>query len=79
MKERKSYTDMMKSNAITWNQATDAKMKDLYIDMVLNEISLTNQKNFLLKKIDEALDLKDKDAFIQLTLELSVVGAKFGY
>ncbi len=79
MKERKSYTDMMKANSTTWNQATDLKMKDLYIDMVLNEISLTNQKKCLLKKIDEALDLKDKDTFILLSSELSLIETKFGY
>jgi uncharacterized protein YpiB (UPF0302 family) len=53
-------------------------MEELYTDMMLNELLLSNQKERLLKRIDCALDRKDKNTFTLLTEELKDLTKQFG-
>ncbi|PLR84624.1 hypothetical protein CVD25_00895 [Bacillus canaveralius] len=77
MNER-SYTELMKSKAMSRQNAKDAYMSNLYIDMLLDEILLNAEKQKLLNKIDQAIDVNDKPAFLQLTEELASLNKRFG-
>jgi uncharacterized protein YpiB (UPF0302 family) len=77
MEKKKSYTELMKDYAMT--QLKNEKfMMQIYSDMILNELVLKKQKEQILHKIDNALDCKDKGAFVQLTNELKELEEKFG-
>jgi uncharacterized protein YpiB (UPF0302 family) len=61
------------------NQVQMEKFVDhIFTDMVLNEILLNKEREELLKQIDLALDLHDKEQFMKLTNELKQINLKFG-
>ncbi|WP_066394746.1 IDEAL domain-containing protein [Neobacillus mesonae] len=77
MKE-KSYAELMKIAAMKRNQKRENFVQDLYIEMLLSEIQLTVEKEKLLKKIDTAIDHRDKKSFLRLTGQLKEINKRFG-
>ena len=73
----KSYTELMKLGAMK-RQRKENFVQDLYIDMLLSEIQLTVEKEKLLKKIDCAIDLRDKKDFHLLSKQLIEINKRFG-
>lgn len=77
MKE-KSYTELMKIAAMKRNRMKENFIQDLYIDMLLSEIQLTVEKEKLMRKIDLAIDRRDKKSFLHLSNQLKEINKKFG-
>lgn len=77
MKE-KSYTELMKIAAMKRNRMKENFVQDLYIDMLLSEIQLTVEKEKLMRKIDLAIDRRDKKSFLHLSGKLIEINKKFG-
>ncbi|MGG3471133.1 IDEAL domain-containing protein [Neobacillus pocheonensis] len=73
----KSYTELMKLGAMKRNRKENF-VQDLYIDMLLSEIQLTVEKEKLLRKIDLAIDHRDKKSFIHLSGQLKEINKRFG-
>lgn len=67
MKHEKSYTEMMKSLAHSKRDVDVKKILHIYIDMVIDEAIFLHQKEQLEKKIDHALDMRDKQKFALLS------------
>ncbi|MEK5522303.1 hypothetical protein B5V89_10240 [Heyndrickxia sporothermodurans] len=77
MEKKKSYTEMVKEYAMT--QIKNEKfMAEIYAEMILNELLLTRRKEQIMKRIDLALDYKDKQTFLLLTDELKELEKQFG-
>ncbi|WP_066068410.1 IDEAL domain-containing protein [Neobacillus soli] len=74
----KSYTELMKLGAMKRNQKKENFVQDLYIEMLLSEIQLTVEKEKLLRKIDLAIDGRDKKEFLLLSGRLKDVNKRFG-
>ena len=74
----KSYSEMMKASVMKRLKAKEAFVKDLYVDMLITEIQLKNQKEKLLVKIDKAIDERNRALFFTLTEELINLDKKFG-
>ncbi|WML49634.1 IDEAL domain-containing protein [Neobacillus sp. PS3-34] len=74
----KSYTDLMKIGAMNRIQAKEAFVRNLYIEMLISEIQLTTEKEKLMKKIDQAIDMKDKSQFMLLSGQLVEINKRFG-
>ncbi|MDR6124626.1 uncharacterized protein YpiB (UPF0302 family) [Bacillus sp. SLBN-46] len=74
----KSYTELMKLGAMKRNQLKENFVQDLYIDMLLSEIQLTVEKEKLLRKIDSAIDSRDKRSFLLLSGQLKDINKRFG-
>ncbi|MCM3567813.1 IDEAL domain-containing protein [Neobacillus mesonae] len=77
MKE-KSHGELMKISAMKRNQQKENFVQELYIEMLLSEIQLTVEKEKLLRKIDEAIDHRDKTSFLNLTGQLKNINKRFG-
>lgn len=77
MKE-KSYAELMKIAAMKRNHKKENFVQDLYIEMLLSEIQLKVEREKLLRKIDLAIDCRDKKSFHLLTSQLKEVTKKFG-
>ena len=60
MNHENSYTEMMKSTAMQKQLGKETFMVELYVDMMLQEALLKNEKDKILVKIDEALDQRNK-------------------
>jgi uncharacterized protein YpiB (UPF0302 family) len=73
----KSYTELMKLGAMK-RQRKENFVQDLYIDMLISEIQLTVEREKLLKKIDCAIDHRDKKDFYQLSKQLIEINKRFG-
>ncbi|MFP7295732.1 IDEAL domain-containing protein [Neobacillus niacini] len=73
----KSYTELMKIGAMK-RQRKENFVQDLYIDMLLLEIQLTVEKEKLLKRIDSAIDHRDKKNFYHLSKQLIEITKRFG-
>jgi uncharacterized protein YpiB (UPF0302 family) len=73
----KSYTELMKLGAMK-RQRKENFVQDLYIDMLLSEIQLGIEKEKLLKKIDCAIDHRDKKNFYHLSKQLIEINKRFG-
>ena len=74
----KSYTELMKISAMNRNQAKENFIQNLYIEILLAEIQLTSEKEKLVKKIDNAIDNNDKEAFLLLSKEFIELTKRFG-
>ncbi|WHY87691.1 IDEAL domain-containing protein [Neobacillus novalis] len=74
----KSYTELMKLGAMKRNRMKENFVLDLYIDMLLSEIQLTVEKEKLLRKIDLAIDRRDKKLFLRLSGQLKEINKRFG-
>lgn len=66
MKERKSYTELMKARS---SKASENYMLGVYVQMVLDEALFNYRKNKLEEKINDALDRLDKEMFLKLSEE----------
>lgn len=77
MKE-KSYSELMKSSTMKKQKNKESYMMDLYIEMLLFEFRLHSEKEKLLKKIDKALDEKNKIDFLKLSKEYKELTKRFG-
>lgn len=73
----KSYTELMKIGAMK-RQRKENFVQDLYIDMLLSEIQLNVEREKLLKKIDCAIDHRDKHNFYLLSKQLVEITKRFG-
>ncbi|MEH7014717.1 IDEAL domain-containing protein [Neobacillus niacini] len=73
----KSYTELMKIGAMK-RQRKENFVQDLYIDMLLLEIQLNVEREKLLKKIDCAIDHRDKNYFYLLSKQLVEINKRFG-
>lgn len=77
MEKKKSYTELVKAYAMT--QIKNEKfMAEIYAEMILNELLLTKRREQIVKKIDFALDRRDKKTFLLLTAELKELERQFG-
>lgn len=77
MKER-SHSELMKSGAKKRNQDKGSTMLDIYIDMLLLEALLNHEKEKLTKKIDQAIDERDEQAFLLLSKQFIDLNRRFG-
>ncbi|AFI27682.1 hypothetical protein SC22_15940 [Bacillus sp. A053] len=73
MKEKKSYTELMKSRNTQKTKELDVTMTDVYIQMVLDESLYKRRLAMLTDQINKALDEKDKDAFLTLSKEYATL------
>ncbi|MCY7795209.1 IDEAL domain-containing protein [Bacillus spizizenii] len=73
MKEKKSYTELMKSRNTQKTNEFDVTMTDVYIQMVLDESLYKRRLTMLTDQINKALDEKDKDAFLTLSKEYATL------
>lgn len=73
----KSYTELMKIGAMK-RQKKENFIQDLYIEMLLSEIQLNVEKEKLLRKIDSAIDQRDKKSFYCLSGQLKELNKRFG-
>jgi uncharacterized protein YpiB (UPF0302 family) len=74
----KSYTELMKISAMNRSQAKENFIQNLYIEMLLVEIQLNSEKEKLVKKIDNAIDNKDKETFMLLSEKFIELTKRFG-
>ena len=77
MKNEKSYSESVKSLSIK-EIKNDAAVQEMLIDMIILESVLTTKKNILAKKIDAALDDKNKPLFLKLSSEMNALLKQFG-
>ncbi|MDX8364582.1 IDEAL domain-containing protein [Cytobacillus sp. IB215665] len=69
MREKKSYTEIMKSHGKDQKLLHDATMIDVYIQMVIDAAIYDRKKELLLQKIDAALDCRNNELFMNLSQE----------
>ena len=74
----KSYSELMKIGAMKRTRMKENFVQDLYIEMLLSEIQLNVEKEKLLRKIDNAIDTRDKKTFQLLSNELININKRFG-
>ncbi|MDP1500014.1 IDEAL domain-containing protein [Bacillus velezensis] len=73
MKEKKSYTELMKSRNTQIANEFDVTMADIYIQMVLDESLYKRRLAILTMQINKALDDKNKEAFLTLSKEYAAL------
>ncbi|MGM0846796.1 MAG: IDEAL domain-containing protein [Bacillota bacterium] len=78
MDKKKTYSELMKACAMSRKTATDMTLTEIYVDMILNEIDLTNQKRQLKEELDSALDQRDRKKFMKLSLQLRKLTEEYG-
>jgi uncharacterized protein YpiB (UPF0302 family) len=76
--KEKSYSEIMKASVMKRIKAKETFVLELYVDMLLSEIQLTNRKEQLLAKIDKAIDERNQPLFFTLTEELKDLERQFG-
>lgn len=76
MNHEKANTDIVKAVDVTVDQGT---MEDVLMDMMIYEAQLTHAQKKLKKEIDQALDNRDKEAFMKLSAELIELEKNFGH
>ncbi|ASS90468.1 IDEAL domain-containing protein [Bacillaceae bacterium ZC4] len=67
MENRKSYSELMKTRSVKENP--ENFMMDVYIQMILDEAWFNHRKKMLEDKINDALDRKDREKFMELSKE----------
>ena len=77
MKE-KSYSEIMKASVMKRIKEKESFVQDLYVEMLISEIQLKNQKEKLLTRIDKAIDDRNRPLFFTLTEELKALDKQFG-
>ncbi|UYP23863.1 IDEAL domain-containing protein [Bacillus velezensis] len=73
MKEKKSYTELMKSRNTEKANEFDVTMADIYIQMVLDESLYKRRIAMLTMQINKALDDKNKEVFLTLSKEYAAL------
>ncbi|MFC0274577.1 IDEAL domain-containing protein [Metabacillus herbersteinensis] len=66
MKNKKSYTEIMKSRNTMNKEQSENPVLDMYIQMILDEALFNRQKALLEEKINDALDRSDRSLFQKL-------------
>jgi uncharacterized protein YpiB (UPF0302 family) len=74
----KSQTDLIQLSTTNQSQIKENFIQNLYIDALLVEIQLKAEKEKLARKIDEALDQRDKDKFLHLARQMNELNKRFG-
>jgi uncharacterized protein YpiB (UPF0302 family) len=74
----KSYSNLMKSGVMNRMNEKEAFVQNLYIEMFLGEIQLMAEKEKLQKRIDTAIDQRNKESFLQLSKQLNELNKRFG-
>jgi uncharacterized protein YpiB (UPF0302 family) len=77
MKER-SYSELMKSGAMNKSKSGESFVLELYVEMMLSELLLTSEKEKLLTLIDQAIDERNREKFIQLSNKYRELNKQFG-
>lgn len=77
MKER-SYSELMKSGAMNKRKSGESFVLELYVEMMLSELLLTSEKEKLLALIDQAIDERNQEKFIQLSNKYRELNKQFG-
>jgi uncharacterized protein YpiB (UPF0302 family) len=77
MKER-SYSELMKSGAMNKQKSGESFVLELYIEMLLSEVLLTSKKEKLLTLIDQAIDDRNQEAFLNLSTQYRELNKQFG-
>ncbi|WP_102347419.1 IDEAL domain-containing protein [Bacillus sp. Marseille-P3661] len=67
MKNKKSYTEQMKARVTELNRNETNFVLNTYIQMIIDESLFNHEKALLQKQIDNALDLKDRELFSELS------------
>ena len=57
---------------------TETFMLELYVNMMLQEALLKNEKEKILLQIDHSLDQKDRKSFLRYSKQLQEITKKFG-
>ncbi|RIW35325.1 IDEAL domain-containing protein [Bacillus salacetis] len=78
MDKKKTYSELMRACAKTGKTAAEMTLNEIYVDMVLNEISLLNQKKKLKEELDCALDQHNRQKFMTLSLQLKKLNEEYG-
>ncbi|WP_167578558.1 IDEAL domain-containing protein [Jeotgalibacillus proteolyticus] len=73
MENNKSFAEFMNESTVPQKQSSEMTMMEIYVDMVLNEILIKHRKEQLLTAINEALDQKDREAFMSYSAELNTL------
>ncbi|WP_445486593.1 IDEAL domain-containing protein [Niallia sp. 03133] len=74
----KSYTELTKLSAMKRSKSKETYVMDLYIDMLISEILLKNEKASLMTLIDKAIDEQNKEKFKELSLQFNQLCKRFG-
>jgi uncharacterized protein YpiB (UPF0302 family) len=74
----KSYSNSMKTGAANHMNEKEVFVQNLYIEMILGEIQLRTEKEKLQKRIDLAIDQRNKESFMQLSKQLNELNKRFG-
>lgn len=74
----KSYTELMKKEAMKKKRLRESFVLDLYIDSLLTEVLLNREKERLMNQIDAAIDKGDQSSFKRLSQKYIELVKKFG-
>lgn len=72
-----SYTELMKSSAMR-KKLKENFIQDLYLEMFLVEILLKAEKEKLSTLIDQAIDEKNQETFMELSNQYRELNKRFG-
>jgi|tagenome__1003787_1003787.scaffolds.fasta_scaffold16506775_1 uncharacterized protein YpiB (UPF0302 family) len=72
-----SYTELMKSSAMR-KKLKENFIQDLYLEMFLFEILLKAEKDKLSTLIDQAIDEKNQETFMELSNQYRELNKRFG-
>ncbi|MBD1380673.1 IDEAL domain-containing protein [Metabacillus arenae] len=67
MKNKKTYTEIMKSRNTQKKAVNEFSVLDLYIQMILDEAMFKRQMETLEEQLEAALVTRDKDSFMDLS------------
>jgi uncharacterized protein YpiB (UPF0302 family) len=77
LKNNKSYSDLVK-DCYMKKQKRESSLQEMFIDMIIHEALLNSKKDDLERKLDDALDKKDKILFMKLSSEMKKLLLSFG-
>ncbi|WP_409294791.1 IDEAL domain-containing protein [Peribacillus sp. SCS-26] len=78
MSKKNSYSDLMKRTVMDRNKHHMSYMQNLFIDMLLNEVTLTRSLERLDHEIDQALDDRDEILFHSLSAKRKELVTRYG-
>jgi uncharacterized protein YpiB (UPF0302 family) len=78
MKNEKLPSEEVVTSYSVKKKKSDASLQDMFIEMIIHESLLVNKKRNLEKKINLALDEKNKPLFLTLSGEMNDLLKMFG-
>ncbi|WP_409291761.1 IDEAL domain-containing protein [Peribacillus sp. SCS-37] len=78
MSKKNSYSDLMKRTVMDRNKNHMSYMQNLFIDMLLNEVTLTHSLKRLEREIDQALDDRNEILFRSLSAKRKELVTRYG-